>query len=89
MADEKKSLTVASHSNMTSAGVFRGSSVHLPRIFRGAGETDFCGLVAPRWPATPWPLSVLCAATRTMTHTHPFLPLTRVLSFESWACTGK
>ena len=50
MADEKKSLTEPSHSNMTSAGVFRGSSAHLPRIFRGAGETDFLGLVATRWP---------------------------------------
>ena len=66
MADEKKSLTVASHSNMTSAGVFRGSSAHLPRIFRGAGETVFFGLVANRCPpggpppgghpvATRWP----------------------------------
>ena len=55
MADEKKSLTEPSHSNMTSAGVFRGSSAHLPRIFRGAGETVFLGLVATRWPATRWP----------------------------------
>ena len=31
---------------------FRGD---LPRIFRGAGETVFFGLVATRWPATRWP----------------------------------
>ena len=50
MADEKKSLTAPCHLIMTSAGVFRGSSAHLPRIFRGAGKTVFLGLVATRWP---------------------------------------
>ena len=54
MADEKHSLTEPSHSNMTSAGVFRGSSAHLPRIFHGSSavqaEKVFWGLVATRWP---------------------------------------
>ncbi len=43
-------MAVACHLTMTSAGVFRGSSVDLPRIFRGAGKTVFLRLVATRWP---------------------------------------
>ena len=54
MADEKN-VASASHWSLTSAGVSRRSSAHLPRIFRGAGETVFFGLVATRWPATRWP----------------------------------